>query len=67
MNTASLVALRHSFDHRRYLFVDRQHSIADNILDHRIPDLRQAIADALRRFTPQECANYLAAAGWEAI
>jgi transposase len=22
-----------------------------------IPDLRQAIADALRRFTPQECAN----------
>jgi transposase len=25
-----------------------------------IPDLWQAIADALRRFTPQECANYLA-------
>ena len=29
-----------------------------------IPDLWQAIADALRRFTPQECANYLAAAGY---
>jgi hypothetical protein len=28
-----------------------------------IPNLWQAIADALRRFTPQECANYLAAAG----
>src|SRR5277367_3163178 len=32
-----------------------------------IPDLRQAIAAALRRFTPQECANYLAAAGYHAI
>src|SRR5271155_177748 len=32
-----------------------------------IPDLRQAIADALRRFTPKECANYLAAAGYDAI
>jgi hypothetical protein len=32
-----------------------------------IPDLWQAIADALRRFTPQECANYLAAAGYDAI
>ena len=31
-----------------------------------IPDLWQAIADALRRFTPQECANYLAAAGYDA-
>ena len=31
-----------------------------------IPDLWQAIADALRRFTPQECANYLAAAGYNA-
>ena len=29
-------------------------------------DLWQAIADALRRFTPQECANYLAAAGYDA-
>ena len=31
-----------------------------------IPDLWKAIADALRRFTPQECANYLAAAGHDA-
>ena len=31
-----------------------------------IPDLWQAIADALRRFSPQECANYLAAAGYDA-
>ena len=31
-----------------------------------IPDLWQAIADALRRFTPQECVNYLAAAGYDA-
>ena len=31
-----------------------------------IPDLWQAIPDALRRFTPQECANYLAAAGYDA-
>ena len=31
-----------------------------------IPDLWQTIADALRRFTPQECANYLAAAGYDA-
>src|SRR5580658_9927921 len=31
-----------------------------------IPDLWQAIADALRRFTPKECANYLAAAGYDA-
>jgi transposase len=31
-----------------------------------IPDLWKAIAHALRRFTPQECANYLAAAGYEA-
>ena len=27
-----------------------------------IPDLSQAVAYALRRFTPQECANYLDAA-----
>ena len=32
-----------------------------------IPDLWQAIADALRRFTPKECANYLAAAGYDAV
>jgi hypothetical protein len=32
-----------------------------------IPDLWQAVADALRRFTPQECANYLAAAGCDEI
>ena len=31
-----------------------------------IPDLWQAIADALCRFTPRECANYLAAAGYDA-
>jgi hypothetical protein len=31
-----------------------------------IPDLWQAIADALRRFTPKECANYLTAAGHDA-
>jgi transposase len=31
-----------------------------------IPDLWTAINDALRRFTPQECANYLAAAGYDA-
>ena len=31
-----------------------------------IPDLWQAIAAALRRFAPQECANYLAAAGYDA-
>jgi transposase len=30
-----------------------------------IPDLWQAIADALRRFTPQECGNYVAAAGYD--
>jgi len=32
-----------------------------------IPDLRQAIADALRRFTSQACANCLAAAEYHAI
>ena len=32
-----------------------------------IPNLWQAIADALRRFTPQQCANYLAAAGYDPI
>ena len=31
-----------------------------------IPDLWQAIADALKRFTPTECRNYLAAAGYDA-
>ena len=31
-----------------------------------IPDLWKTIADALRRFTPQECANYLADAGYDA-
>jgi hypothetical protein len=31
-----------------------------------IPDLCQAIADALRRLTPQECANHLAASGYDA-
>jgi transposase len=31
-----------------------------------IPDLWKTIADALRRFTPLECANYLAAAGYDA-
>ena len=31
-----------------------------------IPDLWQAIADALRRFAPKECANYLAVAGYDA-
>lgn len=31
-----------------------------------IPDLFQAIAEALKRFTPHECQNYLAAAGYDA-
>ena len=31
-----------------------------------IPDLWQAIADALKRFTPDECRNYLMAAGYDA-
>jgi transposase len=31
-----------------------------------IPDLWQAIADALKRFTPNECRNYLAATGYDA-
>ena len=31
-----------------------------------IPDLWRAIADALKRFTPAECRNYLAAAGYDA-
>jgi transposase len=31
-----------------------------------IPDLFQAIAQALKRFTPRECQNYLAAAGYDA-
>ena len=31
-----------------------------------IPDHWQAIADALRRLTPEECANYLAAARYDA-
>jgi transposase len=32
-----------------------------------IPDLIQAIAQALKRFTPAECQNYLAAAGYDAF
>ena len=32
-----------------------------------IPDLWQAIAEALKRFTPSECRNYLAAAGYDAF
>jgi len=31
-----------------------------------MPDLRQAIADAIKRFTPAECRNYLIAAGYDA-
>lgn len=31
-----------------------------------MPDLWQAIADALKRFTPTECRNYLVAAGYDA-
>ena len=31
-----------------------------------ISELWQAIADALKRFTPDECRNYLAAAGYDA-
>jgi transposase len=31
-----------------------------------IPDLWQAITDALKRFTPAECRNYLVAAGYDA-
>jgi transposase len=30
-----------------------------------VPDLWDAIRDALPRFTPQECANYFTAAGYE--
>ena len=30
-----------------------------------IPDLWAAIADALPKFTPDECANYFTAAGYE--
>ncbi|CAO4153144.1 hypothetical protein DHODJN_19255 [Methylorubrum extorquens] len=30
-----------------------------------IPDLWAAIGQAFTRFTPQECRNYLAAAGYE--
>ncbi len=30
-----------------------------------IPDLWEAIRHAFTRFTPQECRNYLAAAGYE--
>ena len=32
-----------------------------------VPDLFQAIAQALKRFTPNECQNYLAAAGYDAF
>ncbi|MBR1034640.1 IS630 family transposase, partial [Bradyrhizobium liaoningense] len=31
-----------------------------------VPDLWQAIANALKRFSPQECQNYLVAAGYDA-
>jgi transposase len=31
-----------------------------------MPDLWQAIASALKRFSPDECQNYLAAAGYDA-
>jgi len=31
-----------------------------------MPDLWQAIADAIKRFTPAECRNYLIAAGYDA-
>ena len=31
-----------------------------------MPDLWQAIANALKRFTPNECRNYLIAAGYDA-
>ncbi len=31
-----------------------------------MPDLWQAIADALKRFTSDECRNYLVAAGYDA-
>jgi transposase len=31
-----------------------------------MPDLWQAIADAIKRFTPVECRNYLTAAGYDA-
>ena len=31
-----------------------------------IPDLWNAIADAINRFTPDECRNYFAAAGYDA-
>ncbi|MGY4183094.1 hypothetical protein ACVIHH_008385 [Bradyrhizobium sp. USDA 4518] len=31
-----------------------------------MPDLWQAIANAINRFTPDECRNYLAAAGYDA-
>ncbi|WLA46737.1 MULTISPECIES: IS630 family transposase [Bradyrhizobium] len=31
-----------------------------------MPDLWQAIADALKRFSPEECQNYLVAAGYDA-
>jgi transposase len=30
-----------------------------------VPDLWEAIRQAFTRFTPQECCNYLAAAGYE--
>ena len=31
-----------------------------------MPDLWQAIADVIKRFTPVECRNYLTAAGYDA-
>jgi hypothetical protein len=30
-----------------------------------MPDLWQAIADAIKRFTPVECRNYLVPAGYD--
>ena len=32
-----------------------------------IPDLWNAIADAIPRFSPRECANYFEAAGYEPV
>ncbi|MGY3591756.1 transposase [Bradyrhizobium sp. USDA 4341] len=33
---------------------------------HSMPDLWQAIANSLKRFSPEECQNYLVAAGYDA-
>ncbi len=32
-----------------------------------IPDLWEAVANAIERFTPDECKNYFAAAGYDAV